>query len=81
MVERQVADDEGSSTLIRANYRVPNIDAEKCRACKRCLARRACRLKALIQFEAHEMPYVDQEICRGCLICMEECPFQAIVVR
>ena len=81
MVERQVTDDEGRQGVIRANYRVPNVDAEKCRACKRCLARGSCRLKALVQFEANEMPYIDQEICRGCLVCLEECPFKAIVVR
>jgi MinD superfamily P-loop ATPase len=64
--------------MIGSNYRVPRVDAEKCRACRRCLARQACRVKALIQFEAHELPYVDQELCRGCLVCMQECPFRAI---
>lgn len=66
--------------MIGTNYRVPRVDAEKCRACRRCLARQACRVKALIQFEAHELPYVDQALCRGCLICMQECPFKAIDV-
>lgn len=66
--------------MIGANYRVPNVDVEKCCACRKCLARQACRLKALVQFEAHELPYIDQALCRGCLICIEECPFRAIVV-
>ncbi len=66
--------------MIGANYRVPRVDAEKCRACRKCLARQVCRVKALIQFEAHELPYVDQTLCRGCLVCMQECPFKAIDV-
>ncbi len=67
--------------MIRANYRVPNIDADKCRACRKCVARSSCRLKALVQFESNEMPYINQEICRGCLVCIEECPFSANEVR
>jgi len=67
--------------MIRANYRVPSVDAEKCRACLKCRARNACRLKALVQFEANEMPYIDRELCRGCLVCIEECPFEAIQVK
>ncbi len=66
--------------MIRSNYRVPNVDADKCRACRKCIARSSCRLKALVQFEQNEMPYINQEICRGCLVCIEECPFRAIVV-
>ncbi len=61
-----------------ANYRVPKVDADKCHTCKSCLARRVCRLKALTQFDAHELPYVNQAVCRGCLVCAEECPFGAI---
>lgn len=67
--------------MVGINYRVPVIDAAKCQACRQCLARKACRLKALAQFEAHELPYVDRELCRGCLLCLAECPFQAIVAE
>ena len=67
--------------MIGVNYRVPNVDADKCRACRKCLARGACRSKALVQFEANELPYVDQDLCRGCLTCIEECPFGAIQVE
>ncbi len=67
--------------MIRSNYRVPNVDADKCRACRKCVARSSCRLKALVQFESNEMPYIDQELCRGCLVCIEECPFWAIEVK
>ncbi len=67
--------------MMRANYRAPNIDAAKCRACIKCIARQSCRLKALVQFEQNELPYIDQALCRGCLVCIEECPFKAIVVE
>ena len=64
--------------MIGTSYRVPSIDAEKCRTCRKCLARQSCRLKALVQFEPYELPYVDQTMCRGCLVCIEQCPFGAI---
>lgn len=66
--------------MIGTNYRVPAVDAAECRTCKKCLARNACRVKALVQFEPHELPYVDQTLCRGCLVCAEQCPFRAIKV-
>ena len=67
--------------VIRASYRVPKVDAEKCRACRKCLARNSCRSKALVQFESNELPYIDQELCRGCLTCVQECPFEAIQIQ
>jgi MinD superfamily P-loop ATPase len=67
--------------MIGLNYRVPSVDADKCRACRQCIARKSCRLKALVQFEANELPYVDAAICRGCLVCIEDCPFRAVVVK
>jgi MinD superfamily P-loop ATPase len=67
--------------MIGMNYRVPQVDMDKCRACRKCQARKSCRLKALVQFESHELPYIDQALCRGCGICLDECPFKAIVVK
>lgn len=81
MVGGEIAERQGQIKMMRSNYRVPNIDAEKCHACKKCMARASCRLKALVQFEPNEMPYIDQEMCRGCLVCLEECPFKAIVIE
>ncbi len=67
--------------MIGANYHVPQIDADKCRTCRQCVARKSCRLKALVQFESNELPYIDRELCRGCLVCLDDCPFRAIVVE
>lgn len=67
--------------MIGTNYRAPQIDADRCQTCRTCQARKTCRVKALVQFESHELPYIDRELCRGCLICVDECPFKAIVVE
>ncbi len=67
--------------MIGTNYRVPQVDVDKCRTCRICQARKSCRLKALVQFESHELPYIDQSLCRGCGICLDECPFKAIVIK
>ncbi|MBI5305359.1 MAG: 4Fe-4S binding protein [Chloroflexi bacterium] len=67
--------------MMGANYRVPLVDADKCRTCRQCIARKSCRLKALVQFEQNELPYIDQALCRGCLVCVDECPFRAIMVE
>ncbi len=66
--------------MIGMNYRIPAVDSETCRACSRCLARTACKLKALVQFDANELPYVNRDLCRGCLDCVEKCPFGAITI-
>ncbi len=64
--------------MMRANYRTPKVDAEICRTCGQCKARKSCKLKAIVQFESNELPYIDREVCRGCGICLDECPFEAI---
>ena len=67
--------------MIGHNHRAPQVDADKCKVCRQCVARKTCKLKALVQFESHELPYIDRELCRGCLVCLEECPFRAIVIE
>lgn len=67
--------------MIGANNRVPQIDADKRKTCRACMARQTCRIKALVQFESHELAHIDRELCRGCLGCLEECPFKAIGVE
>ena len=66
--------------MLGSNFRVPRVDADKCKTCQRCPVRKTCKLEALVQYEAHELPCIDRELCRGCLVCLEECPFCAIVI-
>lgn len=55
------------------------VDLVRCRACAKCLARRVCRSKALVQVDPGEPPFVDPNRCYGCLLCVVECPFDAII--
>ena len=55
------------------------IDAGICRACRRCLAKQACRFHAILLIDRDESPFLDSSRCRGCLVCMTACPFDAIV--
>ncbi|MGC8874802.1 MAG: 4Fe-4S binding protein, partial [Chloroflexia bacterium] len=58
--------------------RVPHVEAAICRACALCVARRACRTRALVQIDPGEVPAVDPALCRGCHRCVLACPFGAI---
>lgn len=58
--------------------RVPRVDDEKCRACRKCPARKVCRVKALVVLDPGESPFVDANLCYGCLVCIPACPFEAI---
>lgn len=59
----------------KANLR---IDYSLCRVCSRCLASRACRVKAVVRIDRDEPPYIDLHRCHGCMLCTIECPFGAI---
>jgi Fe-S-cluster-containing hydrogenase component 2 len=59
--------------------RLPRVLAERCQACRPCLARQACRAKALRIVDPGEAPFVDGSRCYGCLACLPACPFEAIV--
>ena len=56
------------------------MDDDKCQACRKCAARKVCRVKALVAIDPGEPPFVDASRCYGCLICLPACPFEAIVV-
>jgi len=58
---------------------IPNILQDLCRACKTCLAREVCPPKAIIRVGADEPPWVDGSRCRACWLCVEACPFEAVV--
>ncbi len=54
------------------------VDEALCRACRRCLARQACKVRAIVQIDPGEPPFVDGARCYGCRVCMPACPFGAI---
>ncbi len=60
--------------------RAPYVDPALCMACRKCIARQACRSKALIQVDPGEPPFVEPSLCYGCHLCVVECPFNAIVI-
>jgi carbon-monoxide dehydrogenase iron sulfur subunit len=61
-------------------HKPPRVDPALCKACKKCLALKACKSKALIQLDPGEIPSVDSSRCHGCYACVTECPFGAIVI-
>jgi MinD superfamily P-loop ATPase len=58
--------------------KVPAVDDGKCQTCRKCVARKVCRVKALVAIDPGEPPFVDASRCYGCLICIPACPFEAI---
>ncbi len=66
---------------MRQNYRVPYVDADKCQLCQHCPLRAQCQARAIVQFEAYELPYIDRDLCRACGVCIEACPYDAIVAE
>ena len=54
------------------------IDDELCRTCKRWLATKAFKVKAIIRFDQDEAPFVAIERCYDCRLCVPACPFGAI---
>lgn len=59
---------------------VPRIVDERCRACRKCLAREACRSKAILQIDPGEPPFIDPNRCYGCRACIPVCPAGAIAL-
>jgi MinD superfamily P-loop ATPase len=58
---------------------VPHIVDERCRACRKCVAREVCRTKAILQLDPGEPPFIDASRCYGCRACIPACPSGAIV--
>lgn len=57
-----------------------SIDEERCQACKRCLAAKVCKVRAIVTIDPGEPPYIDASRCYDCRLCLAACPFGAIVV-
>ena len=60
---------------------VPQVVDDLCLACRRCVARSACRSKAILQIEPGEPPFIDANLCYGCHACIPACPQGAIVLN
>jgi MinD superfamily P-loop ATPase len=59
--------------------KIPQVDEERCQACRKCGARDACRVKAILFLDPGESPFIDGSLCYGCLACVPACPLEAIV--
>jgi MinD superfamily P-loop ATPase len=57
---------------------VPRVVDELCSACRKCVARGACRSKAILQIDPGEPPFIDPNLCYGCNACIPACPNGAI---
>ncbi len=61
-------------------YRVtPRIVEERCRVCGKCLARQVCRPRAIVVQDPGETPFIDASRCYGCRVCVQACPFKAVI--
>jgi MinD superfamily P-loop ATPase len=60
---------------------VPRVLDERCRACRKCLAREVCRSKAILQIDRGEPPFIDPNRCYGCRACIPACPHDAISIN
>ena len=54
------------------------IDPDRCRTCRRCLAAKACRVRAIVRIDPDEPAYLDIGRCYDCRLCIPACPFGAI---
>ena len=59
--------------------RIPRVDVGRCQACRKCAARKVCRVKAIVALDPGESPFIDGSLCYGCLVCVPACPHEAIV--
>ncbi|MBS3908168.1 MAG: 4Fe-4S binding protein [Actinobacteria bacterium] len=57
------------------------VDYGRCKHCAKCVARNACKTKALFQIDPEEPPAVDTKLCYGCGKCVLECPSEALTVK
>ena len=57
-----------------------SLDANRCRVCRRCLAAKVCKVRAIVRLDPDEPPYLDIHRCYDCRVCVSACPFGAITV-
>ncbi len=54
------------------------LNTELCHACRRCLAREVCKVKAIMRIDPDDAPFIDLSRCYDCRVCIPVCPFGAI---
>ena len=59
--------------------KIPRVDEDRCHSCRKCAARRVCRVKAIVAIDPGDSPFIDGNLCYGCLVCVPACPHEAIV--
>jgi MinD superfamily P-loop ATPase len=69
------------STLKAQVTSVPHVVDDLCHVCRKCLARQACRSKAILQLDRDEPPFIDANLCYGCRACIPACPWGAITLN
>ncbi|NLE76004.1 MAG: 4Fe-4S binding protein [Chloroflexi bacterium] len=57
---------------------IPVVDADRCRACRRCVARSVCRSKAILRIDREDPAFIDASLCYACHSCVPACPNGAI---
>jgi len=60
---------------------IPHVVDEKCALCRKCLARKVCKSKAIVRIDPEEPPFIDASRCYGCHLCITTCPHGAIVLN
>lgn len=59
----------------------PEINWETCQACFPCLARQACKTRAIIKIDPDEPPVLEIARCNSCGLCVLACTCGAIRMR
>jgi Fe-S-cluster-containing hydrogenase component 2 len=57
------------------------VNWELCQGCQPCLARQACKTRAIVKFSADELVFVEPERCYGCGKCVPTCTHLAIKMK
>jgi MinD superfamily P-loop ATPase len=57
----------------------PRMDYERCQVCDKCVAAKKCKFKAIVRIDRDEPPAIDASRCNGCAVCVQDCPFDAIL--
>lgn len=59
----------------------PEIDWDLCQVCDPCLARQACKTRAIVKIDPDEPPYIELSRCTSCSQCILACGFAAITMK